>query len=95
MVTNDLKGVVREKYGEAARRVRTGGTSCCGTAPNVADCCDPITSNLYDAIRKIVEPLGGIELELPLRVAGREPPRFDQDDNVGARHKRARRVRSG
>ena len=49
MATNDLKGVVREKYGEAARRVRTGGTSCCGTAPNVADCCDPITSNLYDA----------------------------------------------
>ena len=55
----------------------------------------PPTSNLYDAIRKIVEPLGGIELELPLRVAGREPPRFDQDDYVGARHKRARRVRSG
>jgi plasmid stability protein len=52
------------------------------------------TSNLYDAIRKIVEPLGGIELELPLRVTGREPPRFDQDDDVGARHKRARRGRS-
>jgi plasmid stability protein len=49
--------------------------------------------NLYDAIRKIVEPLGGIELELPLRVAGREPPRFDEDGDVGARHKRARRVR--
>ena len=49
MATNDLKDVVREKYGEAARRVRTGMTSCCGTAPNLSDCCDPITSNLYDA----------------------------------------------
>jgi plasmid stability protein len=50
--------------------------------------------NLYDVIRKIVEPVGGVELELPPRVAGREPPSFDQDDDVGSRHKRARRVRS-
>jgi plasmid stability protein len=50
--------------------------------------------NLYDVIRKIVEPVGGFELELPPRVAGREPPSFDQDDDVGSRHKRARRVRS-
>ena len=49
MATNDLKDVVREKYGEAARRVRTGMASCCGTAPNLSDCSDPITSNLYDA----------------------------------------------
>ena len=51
----ELKEIVKEKYGEAARRV-TGGegfpadccskTSCCeGSA--TADC-DPITSNLYD-----------------------------------------------
>ena len=49
MSTSDLKDVVREKYGEAARRVRTGGTSCCGTASKLSSCCDPITSNLYDA----------------------------------------------
>jgi len=45
----DLKDVVREKYGEAALRVRTGQSGCCGSAPGALDCCDPITSNLYDA----------------------------------------------
>ena len=33
--------------------------------------------SLYERIRARVEPLGGIELELPPRVPGREPPRFD------------------
>jgi SAM-dependent methyltransferase len=51
----DVKEIVQEKYGEAAKRVRTGEglpadccskTSCCeGSA---ASSCDPITSKLYD-----------------------------------------------
>lgn len=45
----DLKEVVQEKYGEAALRVRLGGSSCCGAAAALEGCCDPITSNLYDA----------------------------------------------
>jgi arsenite methyltransferase len=45
----DVKEKVQEKYGEAALRVRSGGSSCCGTAPSSACCVDPITSNLYDA----------------------------------------------
>ena len=45
---NDLKEVVREKYGQAASLVQKGKTSCCGTTPSLASCCDPITSNLYD-----------------------------------------------
>jgi arsenite methyltransferase len=44
----DLKEVVREKYGQAATLVQKGRTSCCGTTPSLADCCDPITANLYD-----------------------------------------------
>ena len=48
MATNDLKDVVREKYGQAASLVQKGRTSCCGTASSVANCCDPITSHLYD-----------------------------------------------
>src|SRR5512141_107798 len=48
MSTTDLKDIVRAKYGQAASRVQAGRTSCCGTAAG-ADCCDPITSNLYDA----------------------------------------------
>jgi len=49
--SSDIKNVVREKYGEAARRAAVGQkSSCCDTVT----CCggahasDPITSNLYD-----------------------------------------------
>lgn len=45
----ELKDAVRRKYGEAALRVNTGGSSCCGAAPGAAGCADPITSNLYDS----------------------------------------------
>src|SRR5580700_9711672 len=45
----ELKETVGEKYGEAALRVKTGGSSCCGAAPGALGCVDPITSNLYDA----------------------------------------------
>src|SRR3984957_2538460 len=44
----ELKETVREKYGEAALRVKTGGSYCCGTAPGSLGWVDPITSNLYD-----------------------------------------------
>jgi len=45
----NIQEIVREKYAEAALRVKSGGSSCCGAAP-AGDCaCDPITSNLYDA----------------------------------------------
>jgi arsenite methyltransferase len=44
----NIKDVVKEKYGQAALRVKSGGSSCCGaTASN--GCGDPITTNLYDA----------------------------------------------
>jgi len=46
--TTKIKDVVKEKYGQAALRATTGGSSCCGAAPASTDCCDPITSNLYD-----------------------------------------------
>jgi len=44
----DIKEVVREKYGQAALRVTSGGSSCCGSSP-ATGCGDPITSNLYDS----------------------------------------------
>jgi ubiquinone/menaquinone biosynthesis C-methylase UbiE len=49
MSTTDIKEVVKEKYGQAALRVTTGGSSCCGANPANPECWDPITSNLYDA----------------------------------------------
>ena len=45
---SDIKEVVRQKYGEAALRVTSGGSSCCGASP-ATGCCDPITSSLYDS----------------------------------------------
>jgi arsenite methyltransferase len=45
--TSDIREVVREKYGEAAKRVLIGQRSgCCGAGP-AESCGDPITSNLY------------------------------------------------
>jgi len=45
----EVREAVRMKYGQAALRVKAGGSSCCGSAPGVPGCADPITSNLYDA----------------------------------------------
>ena len=52
--TTDIAEVVREKYGEAARRVLAGEgipADCCGSSGccsgAAAASCDPITSNLY------------------------------------------------
>src|SRR4051794_40166179 len=51
----ELKEIVKEKYGETARRVITGEgvpADCCSTTScctgSAAASCDPITSNLYD-----------------------------------------------
>jgi SAM-dependent methyltransferase len=46
--TPDIKEVVKEKYGQAALRVKNGGSTCCGAMPASDSCCDPITTNLYD-----------------------------------------------
>jgi arsenite methyltransferase len=44
----DITEIVKEKYGQAALRVKTGGSSCCGASPSGIGQCDPITANLYD-----------------------------------------------
>ena len=46
----DLKKAVKERYGEAALRVSTGGSSCCGASATL-ESCNPVTSNLYDAVQ--------------------------------------------
>jgi SAM-dependent methyltransferase len=43
----NVKDAVREKYSQAALRVRPAGSSCCG-ASFARDPSNPITSNLYD-----------------------------------------------
>jgi SAM-dependent methyltransferase len=49
---NELENItqaVKERYGEAASRVSSGGVASCGAGPS-STCCggDPITANLYD-----------------------------------------------
>ena len=51
----EIKEAVREKYGEVARRVQSGEGSCCGSTSEL-DCCNPITSNLYDVAQIGVLP---------------------------------------
>ena len=45
-MSTEIKDIVKQKYGAAARRAADGDTAagCCGTGSG----CDPITSNLYD-----------------------------------------------
>src|SRR6266498_2218345 len=61
---NDVKEVVREKYGQAAQRVRSGeGNGCCGSR-SAPDCCDPITSNLYDVDEAGEVPAAALQASL-------------------------------
>jgi arsenite methyltransferase len=48
MEGTNVRDVVKEKYGQAALRVTSGGSSCCGATAASGLGCDPITSNLYD-----------------------------------------------
>jgi SAM-dependent methyltransferase len=49
MSSENIKSIVQEKYGEAAKRAASGQVSaCCGSSPASAiEGCDPITANLY------------------------------------------------
>ena len=58
----DIKEIVKEKYGQAALRGKSG--SCCGTAGTSGSAGDPITSNLYDAAE--VQQVPGEALEASL-----------------------------
>src|SRR6202171_3862688 len=49
MNNENIKEVVKEKYGQTALRVNSAGSACCGAVPAAGSGCDPITSNLYDA----------------------------------------------
>ncbi|HET8578348.1 MAG TPA: arsenite methyltransferase [Methylomirabilota bacterium] len=46
MADEDIKAIVKDKYGKAALRVTSQGSGCCGSTSSRGEC-DPITSNLY------------------------------------------------
>jgi SAM-dependent methyltransferase len=59
----DVREVVREKYSQAALRVTTRGSGCCGASSALAGC-DPITSNLYDSTQTGASPEEAIQASL-------------------------------
>jgi len=59
----ELKETVKEKYGQAALRVATAGSSCCGATP-ASGGCDPITSNLYDTDQRTELPEEAVKASL-------------------------------
>ena len=63
---NDIKEVVKEKYGQAALRVASGeGAACCGSSPS--SCCpggDPITLDLYNQLQKDELPEAAVLVSL-------------------------------
>lgn len=48
MSDQELKEIVKEKYGQAALQAASGAASCCGPSPSCG-AGNPITSNLYQA----------------------------------------------
>jgi arsenite methyltransferase len=79
MSAENIKEVVREKYGEAAKRAASGkGSSCCGTSPSCSvEGCDPITSNLYTGDETTLVPEAALQASLgcgnPTALANLQP----------------------
>ena len=63
-MSTDIKEVVKEKYGQAALRVHTGSSSCCGASTATESCCDPITTNLYNAAQASQIPEDALKASL-------------------------------
>jgi arsenite methyltransferase len=55
MSENRIQDAVKKKYGEAAKEVAAGNIASCGSGGGLS-CCDPITSNLYNAAEKAGVP---------------------------------------
>jgi len=78
-MSTDIKEVVKEKYGQAALRVNSGGSSStptsakaplaggpgsCGAPTSLESCCDPITMNLYDQTETSLIPEDAVKASL-------------------------------
>ncbi len=55
MDSSDIKEIVKEKYGQAASRVKTGRSGCCSASSEFGEE-DPITKNLYSSDEKATLP---------------------------------------
>jgi arsenite methyltransferase len=65
MSAPDIKEIVKERYGAAARRVTTGeGSSCCGASAQCGTDIDPITRDLYEASQTSILPEDAVKASL-------------------------------
>jgi arsenite methyltransferase len=64
MASNDIRDVIKSKYGEAARRVQAGEAAGCGGGDGQVPCCDPISMNLYDASETVGLPQAAVSASL-------------------------------
>ena len=76
MADQDIKQIVKDKYGKAALRVSSGESSC-GGASSSRGACDPITSNLYESGETAALPAEAVAASLgcgnPTALAALEP----------------------
>jgi len=72
-IDDKLKTRLRVQAAQHGRSMEDEARDILRTALSI----EPATgASLFAAIRAIVEPIGGAELDLPPREAGREPPDF-------------------
>jgi ubiquinone/menaquinone biosynthesis C-methylase UbiE len=62
MADQDIKQIVRDKYGQAALKVTAGGAASCGGTSSCSS--DPITSNLYAADQAQAVPVEALAASL-------------------------------
>ena len=76
MADQDIKQIVKDKYGKAALRVSRGESSCGGASSSRGEC-DPITSNLYASGETAALPAEAVAASLgcgnPTALAALEP----------------------
>lgn len=60
MNSSDMKEIVKEKYGQAATRVKSGGSGCCCSASSAFGAEDPITKDLYAPNETAMLPEGAV-----------------------------------
>src|SRR5438445_5051180 len=59
----NIQEAVKQRYGEAAKRAASGGTSCCGGGAQLSGC-DPITKDLYTDTEKGALPAKAVAASL-------------------------------
>jgi arsenite methyltransferase len=64
MSMKNVRETVREKYGEAARRIRSCATGSCSSGSASEACCDPIISNIYTAAQEDEVPDTAVKASL-------------------------------